>query len=864
MANVRLLLSFSSLFRRHRPQPTEPRRQDNSAALRNDESRGACATRLVQNLVQDLRYALRSYRRNPGFVAVVAVTLMLGIGVNAALFTAFDTFVLSPPPSRDPAQLVTIGLREKGERGEPRDTLLSYASYQSLRDRDPVFAGLAAYTEVDAVSPSGALFGMAVSDNYFAVLGGQMILGRPFAEEENEVPGANPLVVLSFKAWQRRFQGDHDIIGKSIRLAGRSFTVIGVTEPKFGGLDVTIPEFWTPIMMRAALGRGGPVEETRVAVVGRLPQGVSIERARAAVFALTVHLLPERPIIGVTLASQKALGRLDKSTMRMYLPFAVVFGAVLLIACANVANLMLSRAVSRRREISVRLSLGASRARLVQQLLTESSLLALAGGLLALPFSQLVIRTISNAIIAMFPAWLNFDFVGFRLDASVFLYTMLVSLLASIFFGLVPALQSTRRDLASALKDDSQGAASRLRGLGPRNRLVVIQLALCLVLLITTARLLGPVVQARNLNPGFNMSNVFGVTIMRSLHDGDPDKVVPLAQLRMSFAERLRRLPAVKNVSLARQNPLNPMPQMTVALEAQTRIRDAGYAYVTPAYFETLQIPILRGRQFTESEIATEAPLAIISEAAASAFWPGQDPLGKTIRLQEQPRPRGAGATWRGPQAGSVEVIGVARNVGRGVVWDSGDSSCLYLPTRTDHPTNTSMLVRIDGATDSAIAAIRAEFAALDRDAILDIHALSDGTGGLPIAQRFAPKLAGFLGIVGMLLATVGLYGVISWAVAQRTHEIGVRMALGAQRLTVLWLILRQGLRLALGGLLIGVPLAAALNRVLARGLLGMKAFDPIAFTLVPAFLLIVCLVAVFVPARRATRLDPLVALRHE
>lgn len=812
--------------------------------------------RLFENLAQDLRFAFRTYRRSPGFVIVVVLTLMLGIGVNAALFTQFSAENLAPPPARDPARLASIYVLEKGKRGSQR---LQYNEFLALRDNDPVFEGLAAHFGVMPVSPFGVVYGKLVSSNYFTVLGGNMILGRPFTEAENKTPGTDPVVVLSYKAWQHRFEGDPNIVGKTIRLAGVSFTIIGVAERRFGGIDPEVPVFWAPIMMNPVVGEG-PVAGVRV--VGRLPEGLGFQQARVALLTHLRHLFPEKPILGVELESHTTVRQLDmQSALRRYAPQGAAFGIVLLIACANVANLVLARAAARRREISVRLSLGASRARLVRQLLTESSVLALGAGLLALPFSQWVVRMIEYL-------WASVRWfaprgyaVETQLDSSVVLYTAAVALFTSLVFGLAPALESTRRDLATALKDDSRGFAARIGGLGPRRRLVVIQLALCLVLLITASLLLSPVVKARKTDPGFNLDNLYGVRITGGGFSGQQEALAPL---RAAFAERLRHLPGAKSVSLSRDFPLSPLSRTQASLEDRTRIRDVGYAYVTPDYFQTLEIPLLRGRQFSPSEVATEAPVAIISASLATSLWPGQNPLGKNIYVMARQKPEGVGKDYRAPEAGAVEVIGVAKDVGTALVWDHSDSNCLYLPTRPGHPTNWALMVRIEGDSKRVIEAIRSEFAALGQDAVLDVRALSEGVGGMTASMQFAPRLAGVLALLGLLLAAVGLYGMMSYAVVQRTHEIGVRMALGATRRSVRWLILREGFRIALHGLLIGVPVAVAAGRVLASAMSEMAAFEPFTFTLVPAFLVVVCLGAAYVPASRATRLDPLVALRHE
>lgn len=827
-------------------------------AVVSNERSAPFLIRIAASLSQDVCFALRTYRRNPAFAATVMFTLIAGIGLNAALFAEFEARVFRTPPARDPARLVTMLVLEQGQPGEGyfSNGYFSYADYESLSRDVPVFGKLAAYSSTTAASRFGALRGTLVSASYFEVMGGRMSLGRPPSDEEIRLPGGSPVVVVTDQMWRRRLDAAPDVIGKTIRLAGVSFTIIGVAEPGFGGLSSYIPDFWAPLTMTSVLG----IPRDEVDVVGRLPDGVPIDQARAAMVTHARHVFPGKVIAGLSLSTHEPLRQLTRRAISQYIPIAAACGIVLLIACSNVGNLLLARAKARRREIGLRVSLGATRGRVVQQLFTESAILAVAAGLVSLLFSQWAATLVYEA---REPAWQrgSAGVADFSLDFTVFAYTMLLSLLASALFGLAPALEVTRGDLTSAIGGGRQGRR-RLVSPGPRDGLVAVQLALSVVLLSTAALLLSPLVRLRTFNPGFSVKDVFSVSIVRGLQENEEQRAAR-ARLQVLLAEQIRAVQGVKGVSLARRSPFDPVPRAIAVPEGGTQIRNPGYAYVTPEYFQTLQIPILRGRQFTEREIATEAPVVIVSEAAASSLWPAQDPIGKHIQLHEQPKPDAAVASWRGPAAGPVEVIGVAKNVATGFQLDFSVSDCLYLPTRIDHPTHGLLLVRTDGSSN-ALSAIRAAFSALDQDTVLYIRPLSDGIGGLSIIQHFVPRLAAGLGVLGLLLAAVGLYGSMSYLVAERTQEIGIRMALGARRWSVLWLVLRHGLQIVLRGLLVGVFLTFAVSQMLVSALHGLSSLDPIALALVPLLLTIVCLTAAFVPSWRATRLDPLVTIRHE
>jgi len=843
-----------------------------NVTLLKEESRDAWIIRWLDNLAQDLRYAWRTYRKSPGYVAVVVLTLTLGIGVNVALFTVLNTVFWAPPRVYDPARLVGIGLFTKnGSSG------FSCFQYQALKDNARVLRGVAAYRSTTAAWPQGSLSGQLVTSNYLEVLGAGMAFGHGFTAEDDKA--RNPVIVLSHIAWQHKFGADRAIVGKTVRLAGFPFTIIGVTASDFGGLDPLIPDFWAPLPMHSVLDRGsslaGGQREMWFSVVGRLAPGVSLEPAREALSALSYQLPPgrsnydgtplarENPVVGLALTPKNRLyGEPSAETYeKVYLPMTVAFALVLLIACANVANVLLARAATRRREIAVRFSLGASRARLVRQLFTESTLLAFAGGGLSLLFARWVVQwVLETSVGSIFRSSLiNLD-LNIRLDLNVFLYALLVSLITSVAFGLIPALESTRAGLTSAMKGVRPGFFRQLRGSGPRDRLVVMQLTACLVLLVGAGLLLRSVMNARTFDPGFNPANAFSLYITSRAPGADNSRLGAL------LAERLRLLPQVKYVSQAYIGGRGSVEVATGSSGQTVRVR---YNTVTLDFFLVLQLPVVRGRHFTGGEVAAEAPVTIITEATAAMFWPGQNPIGRQIEIREPPPP--------GPRAivrqrvrfpGAVEVIGVTRDIKTAPSFNERERPwpILYLPKPPDLATTYGygLMVRVEGDPKNAAQAMRGEAAALDPAALLDIRPISEYANRQLQFMRWILIIGGSLGVFGLLLATIGLYGIMSYAVAERTQEIGIRMALGAQRGSVLWLVLRRGLGLAVAGAVLGVPLAALLSRRLAPYLYKVSKYDPLTFTLVPLVLIAVCLIAAYLPARRATRLDPMVALRHE
>jgi predicted permease len=869
---------------------------------------------MMRTLLRDLRYAARALARKPGFAAITVLTLALGIGVNTALFTVFDAFALRPLPLKDPAGLVNIYGRDARGR---RQTLFSYVDYLDYRGRSQIFDGLVAWNKVavplgdEAPSDDSAVlagrsefaFLQFVSDNYFAVLGARIERGRGFLPEENQTPSMRPVIVLSDWYWRRHFDSDPDVVGKTLKLRGETYTVVGVAERGFIGTTPDAPAGWVPLMMRDQLLPAGSWNYRRwlterdadsFSLVGRMKPGVSREQAQAEMTLLSAHLAERFPGEGrktsATVESGMTFVNVSAEELPLVIPLLVAVGFVLLISCANVANLLLARGVSRRKEIGVRLALGATRWRLIRQLLTESVLLSTLGGAAGLLLAVWTLQALYPVIMSSLPipAGIKESFtLSLEPDYRVFTFTLLVSLVAGVLAGLAPALQSSKADLTSALKEEGPTLGRRQRQSRLRGALVVIQIAVCVTLLVGAGLLVRNVQKLQTVDTGLETKNVFAVAVILPKEDearrGQKD-------VRRALAERLRALPGVRVVCQAYRQPLNGGPPATKVAPDGRPAADgftplANYNFVSADYFDALGLRIMRGRAFTQQEEDAGTPVVVVSESTARRFWPGQDPLGKRIGVTAAAgenavdevwsegakgmpsggtagadgvtRPSGAAATFP-----TYEVVGIARDTRSGWVWQK-DETYIYIPLRPESRSAQYILVRTEGDTGAVMAAAR-------RDA--------ESVGGLSVSVRnvndtlefqMAPframaLLASAIGLLAMLLAGVGLYGMMSFLVGQSTREIGIRIALGARPRNVTGLFLRQGLLLTATGLALGLAGGVAVSRLLAAALVNLSPLDPLAFGGVSIFLTVVSLLACYVPVRRATEVDPMVALRYE
>ena len=812
----------------------------------------------MEKLLQDIRYGLRQLLKHPGFAALAIISMSLGIGANTSIFSLVDTVLLRPLPVKDPSQLRQVyGTLHKGADF----SLQSYLNYKEYRDRNDVFSGMIGYRVVPgSLSHNGVnqrVWGYVATGNYFDVLGVQPILGRAFLPEEDATPGSHPVMVLSYGCWERRFGSDPAIIGQTALLNGRTFTIIGVAPKGFIGTEVAYsPEMWVPTMMAKEMEPGSNWLEQRdsdnMFVVGRLKPGVSDAQAEAQMNALSDQLGKDYPSMagrGVKLIPPGLFLPEIRSAIFGFSGLLLAVGAlVLLLACVNLANLLLARAAERRKEIAIRLAVGASRRRLIRQLVTESLLISLAGGGAGVLLAAFINSAVHNIRLPIDVALL-FDL---RLDWRVLTFTLVLSVATGVLFSLIPALQSSKPELVPALKDETSMAGFRRSRL--RNALVVAQVALSLILLVSAGLIVRSLQAAQRMRPGFDPQNAVSLSFDLGLQGYDESKGRAFEQQAL---ERARALPQVTSAALADYLPLGlNYNSTTVYVEGQpvTSVSKLPFAVpngVSPGYFETMGIP-LRGRDFSVDENKKESRVAIVNETFARKFYAGQDPIGKRFN-------------WRGPEDPFWQIIGVVPD-GKYNSLGEDPKAAVYTPLLRDYGSGSAALVaRVKGDSHAALKVLRAEVQKLDPALpIYGVKTLTEHMGTSLFPARMAAITLGSFGVLALLLAAVGIYGVMSHMVAGRTREIGLRMAIGAQRADVRQLILRQGMFLAVIGSIVGLTIAFGGAQLLKTMLYGVSPSDPVTFALVALLLQSVALFACWLPARRATHVDPMVALRAE
>ncbi|MCA1627995.1 MAG: ABC transporter permease [Acidobacteria bacterium] len=773
------------------------------------------------------------------------------------MFSAINAFLLRPLPVERPEQLV-----------KSRATNYSFPDYLDYRDQRDVFADLALHRFVSlslrAGERSELVFSEIATGNFFDMLGVRAAHGRTFTPADDASLERASVAIVNHTAWQRRFGGDPELVGKTIVLNNHKFTVIGITPEGFKGTNQIIsPDLWVPFGARALVMPGRDRTGDRTArgwsLTGRLQPGVTLEAAQARMNLIAARLAqvyPETntdmtpPEIVPTNGIQSYKGISVAIALFAFLGLLLgVVTLVLLIACANVANLLLARATTRRKEIAVRLALGASRFRLVRQLLTESLLLALAGGALGLLLASWVVD-LATAWRPPVPAPIGFDF---SLDWRVFAFTLLLSLATVIVFGLVPALQASKPDLVATLKDE--GAGLRFSRAKLRNLLIVGQVAVSLVLLISAGLFIRSLQNSQNVNPGFETHNGLVMAVdLRPAGYGE-DEAKGRAFYRR-LIEKIEALPGVRSASLADIVPLSMNTNETgITIEGGTEPPDkrfiTAHNSVAPRYFETMNIPLLRGREFTDADIREAPPVAIINETMARRFWATDDAIGKRFR-------------FGGADGELYEVVGVARDSKYGTLGEDAQPF-MFLPFLQDYDAEANVHVRTESDPRGLRNAVQR--AALEIDPTLpafDVQTIEEAVAFSFYPSRIAVGLLGTLGALGLLLALVGIYGVMSYFVAQRTREIGVRMALGAKGSDVLRFVVWRGMMLVAIGIAIGVGAALLMTGVMRSLLYGVSTTDPVTFISVSLLLAAVALVAILIPARRATKVDPMVALRYE
>ena len=805
---------------------------------------------------QDARYAARALGRTPLFTVTAVLSLAVGIGATTAIIALADALLLRAPAGIGaPERLVNVGRTQDGEGFDN----FSYPTFADYRDGATTLSGLAAVQlEPLSLSLAGAdgaeaVQGSIVSGNFFEVLRARPSLGRFFLDEEDAVPGERPVVVLSHAFWHERFDADSAVVGRTIVLNGSSFTVVGVAAEGFRGPFAIVPDLWAPVMSASLLGRPADLLTSRESVwliaVGRLEPDVPLSLAQAELSGIAHRLATSYPGMnvghGVRVAPASVFPGELRSVVGGFMALLLAVAAlVLVIASTNVAGMLLARGAARRREIAVRLALGASRTRLVRQLVTESLLLFVLAGAAGV----LLARWLVTALMALVPRLPVQLAVEPRLDGRVLIAALGVSLVCGLLAGLAPALQSTRPALVPTLKADGGGSGRRLR---LRSALLVAQIAFSMLLLVTAGLFARALVHAQRIDAGFDPHDVHIASLDLRLANYDEARGLALAA---TLLERSASLPGVRASALSAMLPLDggglglgPIDVAGVQPPDPRRGWNADWNVVSPDYFDVLRIPIVAGRAFTGADRAGAPDVAIVNETFAKRLWPGQDPVGRAFRNEER----------------TVTVVGVARDAKYRTLGET-PRNFVYVPLAQRYFTRTTLLVRTMPGAEVA-APIRRLVAGLDQALpILDQRSLEDFTATSLFPQRLALRVAGALGGVALLLAVLGIYGVTAYGVAQRTREIGIRVALGARSGSVLRLVLRQGLLLALTGVAVGTAASLGVTHLLRGLLYGLPATDPVAFAGAAALLGLAALLASWIPARRAASVDPMIALRAE
>ena len=824
---------------------------------------------MVETFLQDIRYALRGLRKSPGFAVVCVLTLALGIGTNTAMFTVINAVLIRPVSGVvDPGGLVIL---ERLQKNNP-DFAFGYPDYLDYRDQSQSFTGLAARCRTALILSHGTterIVGELVSGNYFSVLGVNPTAGRLIAAEDVQTDDEAPVAVLSYGIWQRVFGSDPEVAGKNILLNGHSFTVIGVAARPFAGTTVgSATDVWLPLSMQPTaiprMSRG--VLHNRnagwIEIFGRLKRNVQLVEARSEMQIIAGRLATAYPESNehrsVDVIPSFGMDPDDRAALEKF--FGLLIGSVgilLLITCSNVANLLLSRADSRRREIAVRLALGAGRGRLVRQFLTEGLLLSFLAGALGL----LVAPWAGNLILAFRQPLYALHNVDTTPDARVLAFTLLVALLTGVLFSLAPALQSSKPDHVVTLKDNTPGAGRRSR---LRSLLVSSQVALSLVLLIVAGVTVRRMQKIVNENPGFTTSHILMMSISPSTQGYSETQG---ARLYREALTRIERIPGIQSASLATTvPPLEWSTRVSIFYEGQVPPLDyvRGHEFevgirvdmniVAPNYFRTMEILLLEGRDFTERDSPGAPLVAIVSKRLAHRLWPGQNAVGKRI---EWP-------SWVGAPRPPIEIIGVSSDAKyRSLVADA--PLLLYLPESQNYSATQTLVIHTAADPKDLLGAVRSAVGSLDQNLpVFAVKTMSEQMGDSLWQPRMAAGILGSFSIFALILAAVGLYAVVSQWMGQRTREIGIRMALGAKPRDVMRLTLGYGAGLALWGIVTGILFSSALTGFVSVLLFGTGGTDILTIAVIAVFLLLVTLVACYVPARRAMQVDPLVALRHE
>jgi predicted permease len=816
---------------------------------------------MLSNLSRDVQYVLRTLRRSPGFAVAAIAPIALGIGINTGVFSILNNVMYRPLPVPEPGELVSIyqdfrGVQKRSVHGAR--SMFSLPEYRTYRDGTRTLSGVTAYTKSWTVTLGGqfpqAIEGVLVACNYFDVLRLRPAIGTGFTAANCEVADAAPAVILSHALWTRAFAADPTIVQKTITLNGLNVAVVGVAPEGFDGTELTRAAFFAPVSLEPAFyPERNFLDDPQVSwltLLARRHDHAAIDQVRAELAIIANRIDQQQPGRATTLLIAPAtslslpVGRRDFAGMAVIVVAA--FGLILLIACANVANVLLARGEARAREIAVRLAIGARRARLVQLLLTESAVIALIGGVAGSLLAWWSFQALLPAMLASVPG-ISQPRVDAHPNLTVLWFGLAITVATATVCGLVPALRASKQDLHGVMKRDTAQVKGRPGG-WLRGALISIQIAVCMVLLTSSGLLLRALHAAYSLDPGFDYQNVAVVSVdLRSPRYGD----VTAEAFRTQVIEQLASLPGVRGVAQVSRVPLSPgRSQDSFRLPDQEQAHEFDVNTVSPEYFSVLGIPIVSGRTFTRAELAPRAGAVIVTEATARRFWPGQDPVGRTIVAASSPR-------------AVLEIVGIARDAHVSNV-ASTESSYVYLPAGPSVQRRVTLLVRGERGFEPLARSIRSRIETLDAGLLAQIQPLEANLDFWRRVSQSVATLAGSLTLLALVLASIGVYGVVSYVVVRRRHEVGIRMTLGASPRAVQALVLRETLRPVGVGILVGVIAAAATSQVLKSTLFGISPFDPIAFVGAAIVLLTVAAAATVLPTREVLKVDPIAALRHD
>lgn len=816
-------------------------------------------------LSQDLRYGFRVMRKSPGFVIIAVLALALGTGTNTAIFSLVNALLLRPINYENPDRLTMVW--EKSVKRGFGQVPTSVPNFADLKTNNQTFEDLGAFTDssfnlTGAAEPEKVM-GVKVSATLLSLLGRPPLKGRLFLAGEDQ-PQASHVLILSHHLWQRSFGSNPNLVGQTVALNGESYTVVGIMPPDFrfppafsatvASSQYTTPDadLWVPLTIEAV----PPPREARfLYMVGRLKPGVSATAAQAEMNVIASRLQKEYPAADADMEVDVIPLR-EQVTGDIRPALLVLFGAVgcvLLIACANVANLLLAKASGRQKEVAIRIALGATRLRIIQQLLTESLLLSVIGGLLGSIIGILAVRY----LIAFTPANVpKPDNIG--IDAPVLLFTLFLAVFTSFIFGLVPAIQASKSDLNETLKEGGRGNSGSAKQNRVRSLLVVVEVALALVLLIGAGLMIKSFVRLQNVNPGFNPENL--ITLELQLPEKKYGEKEQQAALQQQLVQRLVDIPGVQSAAAVNNLPFSGTElNNSVTIEGRPPVVNANerprafFRDISPNYFQAMGIPMRQGRPFADSDKKDAPAVVIINEAAARRFFPNEDPLGKRFK-------RGRAES----QFPWLMVVGIVGGVSHTTLGLPSQPE-VYLPFQQSPDAIITLVARTKSDPRGLAATVRREVSNVDKDLpVSNLKFMDEIVAGTVSQPRVYALLLGIFAILALVLAAIGIYGVISYSVTQRTHEIGIRMALGAQTRDVLALVIKQGMALALVGVFFGLLASLALTRVLSSQLYGISSTDPVTFTGISLLLMLVAIIACYIPALRATRLSPMIAVRYE